>query len=256
MADSLVIRWYGVLYLVAFALAWWLLPYFLRQRGLRLSFDDRLLLFTAGVVGVIVGGRVGYAVLYEPQYFAAHPLAIFALWQGGMSSHGGMVGALAGLAWASRRLHIPILALLDSLVVPASLGLAVGRLGNFINQELYGTMTTLPWGMHFSGAAGKRHPVQLYAVAKDLFLAGICWYAVRSRRTKTVGLPTALFLIGYSLLRFLLEFVREPEYPLWQVGSLSLTHGQLYSVPLLVVGVTLWWQVWRRSVSTTAESPT
>ncbi|MFH1444780.1 MAG: prolipoprotein diacylglyceryl transferase [Candidatus Peregrinibacteria bacterium] len=245
---GLSIHWYGVLYVTAFLLAFWMLPRLQDSRYLALKRDDWSSLLTAGILGVLIGGRLGYVFFYHPVAFALHPWEIFAVWKGGMSSHGGFLGVGLALLLVARRRHIPLLALLDVAVVPGAVGLALGRIGNFINLELAGTVTALPWGMTFPGLDGLRHPVQLYAVGKDLLIAGICfWHLWRTRRRKPGG-TFALFLLLYSTLRFLVEFVREPDSPLVSFGLFSLTRGQLYTLPLFALGLALWF-VWRRGRS-------
>ncbi len=195
------------------------------------------------VIGVIVGGRLGYVLFYEPTYFISQPLQIFALWQGGMSFHGGFLGVLIVLILWSRKHHVPFMALADIVVVPVAIGLALGRVGNFINQELYGTATTLPWGMYFPGAAtiaesSLRHPTQLYAVGKDLLIAGICFWYLRltKKNVRRHGCTAAAFLILYGVGRFLLEYLREQQYPLTDIAGIALTRGQLLTLPLLLLG--------------------
>lgn len=234
------IHWYGIFYIVAFLLVWLLLPLLKKHRGFALTADDRSGILTAGILGVLLGGRLGYVLFYHPAYYASHPLEILTVWRGGMSSHGGFVGAGIALAIIARRRQLALPPLLDLIAVPAAMGLALGRIGNFVNQELYGTVTTLPWGMAFPGAEGLRHPVQLYAVVANLCIAGCCFWHLRRSRMEPPGGTIALFLILYGVLRFLLEFVREPDSPLVSLGFTSLTRGQLYSVPLLALGIVLW----------------
>ena len=233
------IHWYGLLYLAGFLIAAYLLPRLQRYRALGLAHAEWMSLLEWSIVGVIVGGRLGYVLFYEPQYFFSTPSKIFAFWQGGMSFHGGFLGVLIVLILWSRRHHVPLLALADVIVVPVAIGLALGRVGNFINQELYGTVTTLPWGMAFPGAEGLRHPIQLYAVGKDLLIAGICfWYLHLTRESvRRHGCTAAAFLILYGVGRFLLEYLREQQYPLTDIFGVVLTRGQLLTLPLLVLGM-------------------
>ncbi len=240
------IHWYGILYVVAFLVAFLLLPRLQAERRLALSREEWSNILTLGILGVLVGGRLGFVLLYHPLYYAAHPLEVFAVWKGGMSSHGGFLGVGIAFLWASRRYHIPLLSLLDLAVIPAALGLAFGRVGNYINLELYGTVTSLPWGIAIPGVEGLRHPVQLYAVVKDLLIALLCLWHLRRTRALRSGGTFAIFLMLYGLLRFLVEWVREPDSPLVSFGPFALTRGQLYSLPLLLVALCLWiW--WKRS---------
>lgn len=242
--GGLHVYWYGVLYVAAFVLAVFLLPRLQHYRNLKLTRETWLELIVAGMAGVLIGGRVGYALFYEPQFFWNHPLALLSLANGGMSSHGGFVGVGLALLFISRHRRLDLWRLLDVATVPAALGLALGRMGNFINGELYGVATTLPWALPFLGADGLRHPTQLYAVAKDIFIAGVCWLALRRRWAP--GLTTALFLILYSVLRFLLEFVRVQDYPLLAIGHIAFSRGQLLTIPIFFVGVAFAWYHSRR----------
>lgn len=231
------IYWYGLLYVLAFWLTWSLLPRLQKYRGLSLSREQWTYIAAWGAAGVIVGGRLGYALLYEPAYFASHPFDLFVLRGGGMSSHGGFIGVWLALWYAGRQLRVPLLALTDIIVIPAAIGLALGRLGNFVNQELYGTPTALPWGVSIPAVEGRRHPTQLYAMAKNCLIALVCWPQLRKAAHRPLaGSTTALFLIMYSVLRFSVEFVRVQEWPL----VFGLTRGQLYTIPLFIVGFLLW----------------
>lgn len=245
------IHWYGILYIVAFLVAFFLLPRLQAERRLALSREEWSNVLTLGILGVLLGGRLGFVLLYHPLYYAAHPLEVLAVWKGGMSSHGGFLGVGIAFLWASRRYQIPLLALLDLAVIPAAIGLALGRVGNFINLELYGTVTNLPWGIAIPGVEGLRHPTQLYAVAKDLLIALLCLWHLRSTRSLRPGGTFAIFLMLYGLLRFLVEYVREPDSPLVSLGLFALTRGQAYSLPLFFIGCVLWlW--WRRGVRSSA----
>lgn len=232
------IHWYGLLYLAAFAIAWFLLPKLQSLRSLNLSKDEWSQLLTASVIGVIVGGRLGFVLFYEPAYFLSHPFHIFAVWQGGMASHGGFIGVTIALMWSLRDKKNLILPIADVVVVPVALGLACGRIGNFINQELYGTITTLPWGINIPGEEGLRHPTQLYAVIKDLFIATVCY--LHLLKTSVPGRTLALFLMLYGALRFIMEFFREQQGQFVEIGPLAFSDGQILTVPLFVAGLILW----------------
>lgn len=239
------VHWYGIMYLLAFLIAWYFLPRLQKFRGLSLSEEEWSGILSWSIVGVIVGGRLGYALFYEPAFFLKNPLEIFAVWHGGMSSHGGFVGVTLALWYSLRHRKDEMLRIADIVVVPVAIGLALGRVGNYINQELYGRVTTMPWCMNIPGVDGCRHPAQLYAVAKDLTIAGACFY-VLSRVTAKPGRVTALFLMMYSALRFLIEYFREPDHSLISF----LTRGQFYSLPIFIAGVALWvWVSKRRVVS-------
>src|SRR5919204_545240 len=209
--GPLAVRWYGLMYLAGFAAGWGL---GIRRidKGMapvsRAQFDD--LLFLA-VLGVILGGRLGYVLFYKPDHYAAHPLEILAVWQGGMSFHGGLLGVMLAMVFAARRHHVDYLRLMDFVAPLVPLGLAAGRLGNFINGELWGRVTDLPWGMVFRNAGdAPRHPSQLYQFALEgLTLFAILWWF--SAKPRPRGQVSALFLIGYGVLRFIAEFAREPD---------------------------------------------
>lgn len=242
------IHWYGLLYFAAFAVAWWLLPRLQKYRGLHLTGDEWSTILSWGVVGVIVGGRLGFVFFYEPAYFLVHPLEVFAVWHGGMSSHGGFIGVTLALWYALRHKKGQLLAIADCVVVPVAIGLAFGRIGNFINQELYGTVTTLPWGISVPGVDGLRHPTQIYAVIKDLFIAVSCFMVLRGNHRP--GSAVALFLMLYAVLRFTLEFFRQQtESTLLSLGPIIISTGQLLTTPLLFIGVWVWMKTQRGSVS-------
>lgn len=240
------VHWYGLLYVVAFIIAWILLPSLQSYRRLSFSRDDWSSILSTAVIGVLLGGRFGYVLFYAPAYFVTHPAEIFAVWNGGMSSHGGFIGVGIALLVVARLRHIPLLTLLDVIVVPAAIGLACGRVGNFINQELYGIPTTLPWGIAIPGVGGIRHPTQIYAVIKDLFIAGVCFFHLRRSQDLLPGGTFALFLILYGILRFLLEFLRVQDYAGFSLNFIILSRGQLLTIPLILVGVGI--LVWRRKV--------
>jgi phosphatidylglycerol:prolipoprotein diacylglycerol transferase len=234
------IHWYGLLYLTAFLLTWFLLPRLEQYRGLRFSSEQRSELLSVGILGVLIGGRLGYVFLYDPIYFLQRPLEVFFVWNGGMASHGGFIGVILAVYLYCRKKNIDLWKLADIAVVPAAIGLALGRLGNFINLELYGAVTSLPWGISIPGVEGLRHPTQIYAVCKDLFIAGVCFlYLVKIKPAKP-GRTFALFLILYSILRFLLEYIKHQNYPLVDLKILLLSWGQIYTIPLFIAGIILW----------------
>lgn len=241
--GPLAIRWYGLMYLVGFTAGYFII----KNRLLKTcpAFDrDRVesLVLTA-IVGLIVGARLGEILFYhwpEWGYYLRHPVEIIAVWKGGMSFHGGLIGSVGLGVWYLRRHRLPILPAADATFLAVPIGLAAGRLGNFINAELYGRVTDLPWGMVFpTGGPLPRHPSQLYELILEgpvLFL--ILW---AGRNRVHAGGLTALFLIGYSLARFLVEFVREPDPQLGFVLLGWLTMGQLLSLAQAAAGVVLWW---------------
>jgi phosphatidylglycerol:prolipoprotein diacylglycerol transferase len=241
--GPLAVRWYGLMYLAGFAAGWWLGLRRIAQ-GLapitRAQLDDVLFL---AVFGVILGGRLGYVLFYKPGYYAAHPLEIFAIWQGGMSFHGGLLGMMLAMLFIARRHGLSYLRLMDFLAPLAPIGIAAGRIGNFINGELWGRPTDLPWGMVFRGAGDTpRHPSQLYEFALEgLALFAILWWF--SSKPRPTGQVSALFLIGYGVFRFIGEFAREPDAFLGTL-ALGMTMGQWLSLPMIAVGV--WLFAWSR----------
>ncbi len=240
--GPLAVRWYGLMYLVGFA-AGLLLGRLRIQRASEAVIDARGLddLLFYMVIGVVVGGRLGHVLFYEFAYYLEHPLDVFAVWKGGMSFHGGLLGAMAAMAWFARKQGKGFLAVADFVAPLVPPGLAAGRLGNFINAELWGRPTEVPWGMVFPNVdTVARHPSQLYEFALEgVALFVILW--VYSRKPRPVGTVSALFLVGYGLFRFLVEFTREPDGGRLYAG---LSLGQWYSVPMLLAGLLLW--LWAR----------
>lgn len=241
--GPLAIRWYGLMYLVAFAafyaLGRWRLAHTHQRAATGLAAADVEDLLFHGVLGVVIGGRLGYVLFYKPAYYLQHPLEIFAVWQGGMAFHGGLIGVLVACAWFARSKGLPFLVLMDFVAPLVPLGLAAGRLGNFINGELWGRATDLPWAMVFpqSGTAVPRHPSQLYQFAGEglLLFALLAWF---SSRPRPVGRVSGLFLVGYGVARFLAEFAREPDAFLGLLAG-GLSMGQLLSLPMVAAGLWL-----------------
>ena len=253
--GPLAVHWYGISYLVAFGLFFFLATRRLRHQPFasitapapwtRRDVED--LLFW-GIVGAIVGGRLGYCLFYKPAHYLTHPLEVLAIWQGGMSFHGGMLGVLAAtLLWARLRGR-PWLQVTDLVVPCVPLGLASGRVGNFINGELWGRFASpdLPWGMVFpqSGSMLPRHPSQIYQMLLEgVLLFVLLWlYARHPRKT---GQVSGAFLFGYGVLRFTAEFFREPDAFLGPL-ALGLSMGQWLCVPMILAGAALWLWASRR----------
>lgn len=228
------IRWYGLMYLVGFMLCYALVPRLLRMRGVRIqeqAFDS---LWLAFILAVIIGARLGYIVFYRFSYYLAQPWEIFAVWEGGMAFHGGLVGGFLACWIFARRNKIHPLDLLDAFLVPISLALAFGRFGNFANVEIYGKETTAPWGMHFPGLSGIRHPTQLYKIAKDTAIFAVLW-TVFHRFPVWRGGITGLFLILYGTLRFFIDYTRDVEEMM--IGGLLLS--QVLCLGMVAGGVAL-----------------
>lgn len=241
--GPLAIHWYGITYLVAFGLFLWLASIRVRQTQFaqagwtRRDVED--LLFY-GVLGVVIGGRLGYVLFYKPGYYASHPLEIFSVWKGGMAFHGGLLGVIAAMgvfAWMRKR---PFWQVTDLIAPCVPTGLASGRIGNFINGELWGrvTSTDLPWGMVFAGAGPEpRHPSQLYQFGMEgLLLFGFLWWF--SRKPRPMGQVSGAFLIGYGLCRFIAEFFRQPDDFLGFL-ALNMSMGQWLCVPMILAGIVL-----------------
>ena len=238
--GPLSVRWYGIAYILGFlftALIMWRL-----SKRWKISVDEDALftILLCVIVGVILGARVGYCLMYGNGYYLSHPIEILFINQGGMSFHGGLAGALAGGAVAAKLTGIPFLTLADMGAIAAPVGLFLGRCANFINGELWGAVTDAPWGVVFGGAAGMmpRHPSQLY----EAFLEGIVLFCILfalSRKTppRPRGTFIGVFLIFYGLFRFLIEFVRQPDAHIGYLYGDWLTMGQVLSVPVIVVGV-------------------
>jgi len=242
--GPLEFRWYGLMYILSFLSAYWIIRWAVRQRDLSLSADDIADLVFSVALGIILGGRLGYVLIYNFGWYLANPLKILAVWEGGMSFHGGMIGAIvAGLIY-SRKKGIAPLMVADVGFLTAPIGLFLGRLGNFINGELYGRVTDVSWGVVFpGGGALPRHPSQLYEAALEgPVTLGILWLVFRQRYHR--GCVMWSFIGLYGLFRFGVEFFREPDAQVgFVIGSLSM--GQLLSLPMAVMGCTLFF-IWRQ----------
>ena len=244
--GPLAIRWYGLMYLAGFAASYWLGRLRIaggRSGRVKVAALDDLLFY--GVLGVIAGGRLGYVLFYKPAYYLQHPLEIFAVWQGGMAFHGGFLGVLAAVWWVARKHDLRWLEVTDFLAPLAPLAFAAGRLGNFINGELWGRVTDVAWGMVFRGAGpAPRHPSQLYQFALEgVLLFVVLW--LYSSKPRPLGAVSGAFLIGYGVLRFVAEFFREPDDFLGLL-ALGLSMGQWLSIPMVAAGIALYaWAVRR-----------
>ncbi len=234
------VRWYGIAYVLGFLCAGIVISQVAKRWRLRFSIDDLLTVLVCAIIGVIVGARLGYCLFYGNGYFLQNPLAILQTSQGGMSFHGGLIGALLGGVVAAKLTGIPYATLADLGCIAAPIGLFFGRCANFVNGELWGGPTDLPWGVVFGGAAGTmpRHPSQLYeALLEGVIIFCVLFALSRRRPPRPRGTFLGLFLIMYGTFRFLIEFVREPDEQLGYLFGGWLTMGQLLSVPLLVVGI-------------------
>lgn len=241
--GPIALRWYGLMYLLAFVLfvvlarAQLKRPHIAAQGWSVKDIDDVLFW---GVLGVILGGRLGYVLFYKPLYYFEHPLEALMIWHGGMSFHGGFLGVLGAVAlWASKR-GFSFWRVTDFIAPCIPTGLAAGRLGNFINGELWGRVTNVPWAIVFPQAGDNlpRHPSQLYQFTLEgLALFIFLWWF--SRKPRPLGQVSAAFLIGYGVCRFIAEFGREPDAFLGLL-ALNFSMGQWLSVPMVSVGLVLW----------------
>jgi phosphatidylglycerol:prolipoprotein diacylglycerol transferase len=238
--GPLAVHWYGLMYLLGFAC--FLLLGRLRLRTLvRPGWDEKFLddLLFYGVLGVVLGGRLGEVFFYHPEYFLAHPARILAVWEGGMSFHGGFLGVLLAMAIFAHGRRIHWLALMDFIAPLVPLGLGAGRIGNFINGELWGRPSEVPWAMVFPAAdALPRHPSQLYEFALEglVLFALLWWYSGKGR---PVGAVSGVFLIGYGSFRFLAEFTRNPDEGIFGLITFGVSMGQWLSLPMVIVGIVM-----------------
>jgi phosphatidylglycerol---prolipoprotein diacylglyceryl transferase len=238
--GPLAIRWYGLMYIVGFALVWWFGR--LRIKGIKANSNgawqqkdlDDVMFY--GILGVILGGRIGYVLFYKFSDYISVPWKIFYVWEGGMSFHGGMLGVIVALAWFARSRKQHWLDVTDFMAPLVPLGLAAGRVGNFINAELWGRPTDVAWAMIFPLVDKQpRHPSQLYQFALEglLLFAILWWYSAKPRAR---GAVSALFLIGYGVFRFIVEYAREPDSFLGLL-AMGWSMGQWLSLPMVVVGI-------------------
>ncbi|ABL70305.1 MULTISPECIES: prolipoprotein diacylglyceryl transferase [Paracoccus] len=260
---ALSLRWYALAYLVGLLIGWRIIVALMRRPRLwgadapmRPERVEELLTWV--IAGVVLGGRLGFVLFYEPAYYLANPGQIPVIWQGGMSFHGGFLGVVLASWWYCRRHGIPALRLADALSVATPIGLGLGRMANFINAELWGRPTDAPWGVIFPGEAAQncpgiagpcaRHPSQLYeAGLEGVLLAGALFLLVRAGGLRRPGQALGIFLIGYGLSRFVVEFFRQadaqfitPDNPLGHVlggPAWGVTMGQLLSLPMVLVGL-------------------
>ena len=234
------VRWYGIAYVLGFLLAGFLMVRIARRWKLRFSTDALLTIICCVIVGVILGARLGYCLFYGTENYLANPLEILAFHHGGMSFHGGLIGALLSGIVAAKLTGIPYLTLADLGAIVAPIGLFLGRCANFVNGELWGDYTDLPWGVVFGGAAGQmpRHPSQLYeALLEGVLLFIVLYVLSRKLPPRPRGTFIGVFLVLYGCFRFLIEFVRQPDVQLGYLYGGWLTMGQLLSMPLVVVGI-------------------
>lgn len=236
------VRWYGLAYVAGFLIAALLMSRLAKRWKLKFDIDALLTIICCVIVGIVVGARVGYCLFYGNGYYFTHPVEILAFNQGGMSFHGGLIGALLAGIVAAKLTHIPYLTLADMGAIVAPIGLFLGRCANFINGELWGDYTDLPWGVVFGGSAGMmpRHPSQLYeALLEGVVLFVILFALSRKLPPRPRGTFIGVFLTLYGIFRFLVEFVRQPDAQLGYLWGGWLTMGQLLSLPLVIAGIVI-----------------
>jgi phosphatidylglycerol:prolipoprotein diacylglycerol transferase len=237
------IRWYALAYIAGIVLGWRLLRRLVQQTPVvatTLQADDFL---TWATLGVVLGGRLGYVLFYQPAVYLAHPQLIFAVWEGGMSFHGGALGVTVAIIWFCRRNKIPLLGFADRLAVCVPIGLGLGRVANFINGELWGRPAPawLPWAMIFPAAGPEpRHPSQIYQALLEGLVLFVVMFVLSRRESLRArfGWLTGAFLIGYGLARITGEFFRQPDAFLGFL-AFGTTMGQLLSVPMVIAGIWL-----------------
>lgn len=232
------VRWYGFMYLLSFLAAWLLGRYRAVKTGVfsKGQFDDVL---TWGIVGVLIGGRLGYVLFYHFSYYLANPLEIFQVWHGGMSFHGGFIGVIVAQGLAGKKYGKSLFQTMDFMAPLVPPGLFFGRMGNFINAELWGKTTDAPWGMLFPGAGPlPRHPSQLYEAALEgLLLFAIIWgFSSKPRPTMAVS---GVFATGYGVFRFFIEFFRQPDAHIGYLAFDFVTMGMVLCVPIILFGLVL-----------------
>lgn len=237
--GPLAIRWYGLMYVIGFVVAYFLMITVVRRKNYDLTREQVEDCLATCILGLILGGRLGYCLIYNLPYYLSHPLKIVAVWEGGMSFHGGMAGILLAGWWYARRNGKPFLLLADLGALGATPGLFFGRIGNFINGELYGRVTDVPWGMVFpTGGPDPRHPSQLYEATGEGLLLFVILYLLTRRRHEH-GEIVASFLIFYGVIRFCLEFFRQPDRQMgFVLGSFSM--GQMLCGAMIVCGALLY----------------
>ncbi|HEY3317294.1 MAG TPA: prolipoprotein diacylglyceryl transferase [Coriobacteriia bacterium] len=250
--GPVAVRWYGLAYVAAFVGAGLVLRRLNRRWRLGLSEDDELEILLAAVVGVIVGARLGYVLFYNLPSYVKAPLAVFALWDGGMSFHGGLIGIVIAAVVESRRLKLPLLTLCDIGAVGAPIGFFLGRLANFVNDELWGRVTSVPWAMVFpSGGPYPRHPSQLYeAGLEGVVLFAVMW--LLSLKVRSRGTEIGWLLLLYGCFRVFAELFRQPDAQITYLPS-WVTMGQLLSVPMILAGA--WLLIRARTRPTPVQGP-
>ena len=243
------IHWYGIMYLVAFGTAWWLGTRRAKKAGSGWTAEQISDVVFYGAMGTVLGGRIGYTLFYGLSHFLSDPLSIFRVWEGGMSFHGGLLGVLLAMWLFGRKYKRGFFEITDFIAPLVPCGIAAVRFANFINGELWGRVTTVPWGMVFpTGGPLPRHPSQLY----EMFLEGVVLFVIVwlfSAKPRPRMAVSGVFALGYGCFRFVLEFVRQPDAHMGFIAFGWMTQGQLLSIPLIALGMVLLVLAYRRPTS-------
>jgi phosphatidylglycerol:prolipoprotein diacylglycerol transferase len=247
--GPLAIRWYALAYVAALVIAWRYLLWMAKKPGAPMKPSDVDDFLVWATLAIILGGRLGYVLFYKPGFYLEHPGQALMLWQGGMSFHGGLAGMLIAILLFCRQRKISLFGFADMVAVAVPQGLFFGRIANFINGELFGRPSDVPWAMVFPGGGPfPRHPSQLYEALLEGLVLGLIMLALRhgTRVHEKPGLLTGIFLAGYALARIVAEFFREPDAHLGFIAA-GVTMGQLLSLPLLALGLGfIWWATQRK----------
>lgn len=239
--GPLQIHWYGLMYLIGFLSAWLLAHWRAKHYKLDWTSEQISDVIFYAALGVIIGGRIGYMLFYDFSELMDNPLSLFKIWQGGMSFHGGLLGVVIALWIFAYKRGKPFWEIGDFIAPLVPLGLGAGRIGNFINGELWGRVTDMPWGMVYNHVDSQpRHPSELY----EFGLEGVCLFLlvwIYARKPHPTGRVSAVFLMGYAVCRIIAEFFRQPDPQLGFIAFGWLTMGQILSIPMLLLGVWLFW---------------
>ncbi len=257
-------RWYALMYILGFVVVYFMVSKHPKFKTLGKTKDDAMDLLTYGFIGVLAGGRLGYVLFYNLSYYLQNPQKILVIWEGGMSFHGGLIGTIIGIILFARNRKIPMLTMLDIVALPAPWGLFFGRMGNFINGELWGKPTDGSWGVRFKEPVANsnvleygppRHPTQLYEAALEgLLLFVIVWLATYYGRKLKPGSVGALFLLGYGMARFTIEFNRLPDAHIGYIYGGWMTMGHMLTLPMILGGLLMLAVVNRKSAPSFEES--
>ena len=238
------IRYYGLFYVLGFVMAYFIIDYFAKKKKISLSKDNIADFLLYIIIGTVLGARVFYVIIYNLPFYLSNPFEIIAVWHGGLSFHGGLTGAVIAAFYFCKRKKIDFYEIADITVIPLALGLALGRIGNFINGELYGRITNVPWAVRFPDAEGFRHPSQIYASFKDFLIFIVLWKLSDKKLPK--GFIFWLFVAMYSALRFIVEFFRQPDEQLGFIFSF-LTMGQILSITMFLTGAYFMYHVYKKN---------